>query len=346
MAKQDILFIGIGQCGSNIAFEFKKRGYQTFYINTTNEDVQLLDIPDNLKYHIPSATGCGRNREKAFNYTKEHFNDIDTIINTKFPMLKHIYICFSTGGGTGSGISPALLGVLSKKYPNKTFGYVATLPNSEESIDIKSNALECYSQLQKLDKIYNSFFLDNNSSISDIIEINKMFADEYDRFINLVKIKSIQGNIDDDEIEKMIRTKGNVVFGSMKKDKLIISTSFTKPSKNVDKAFLVNSPKEKINIELIEESFGKPLQIFKTEDENSTVSTFGLFGLNLPQERILQISEEVLQDSNNREEFEQEELDFIIPDVIKKNKKNDVNSSVQNINNDINISDLFESFGF
>lgn len=346
MAKQDILFIGIGQCGSNIAFELKKRGYQTFYINTTNEDVQLLDIPDNLKYHIPSATGCGRNREKALNYTKAHFNDIDIIINTKFPMLKHIYICFSTGGGTGSGIAPALLTVLSKKYPSKTFGYVATLPNSDESIDIKSNALECYSQLQKIDSVFNSFFLDNNSSGGDIIEINKLFADEFDKFINLVKIKSIQGNIDDDEVEKMIRTKGNVIFGTMKKDKLSISTAFTKPSKNVEKAFIVNTSKDKISIELIEQEYGRPLQVFKTEDEKATVSMFGLFGLNLPQERLLKINEEVLQDTNNREEFEQETLDFVIPDAIKKSKKNEINSSVQSVNNDINVTDLFESFGF
>ena len=51
--REDLLFIGIGQAGSNIAYEMKQKGFQTFYINSTNDDVDLLDIPDNLKYHIP-----------------------------------------------------------------------------------------------------------------------------------------------------------------------------------------------------------------------------------------------------------------------------------------------------
>lgn len=320
--KEDILFIGIGQAGSNIAYALKQKGFQTFYINSTNDDVKLLEIPDNLKYHIPGATGCGRNRMKALNYTKEHFNNIDNIIMTKFPMFKHIYICFSTGGGTGSGISPALLSVLSKKYQDKNLGYIAVLPKSSESVDVKTNAIECYKQLQSLEYTTNNFFLDNNSSVTDFLEINKIFADDFDRFVDIINNKSTKGNIDDDELEKLIMTKGNVVFAENIDGHLQVSPVFSKCEKVCEKAFIINNKDNEITIDTISEKFSKPIRVFTgyNDDVNSYA---GLFGLNMPTSRILELQEEILKDNEiikiNQEKRNSQKLDFVIPDTLKEN---------------------------
>ncbi|WP_455090150.1 hypothetical protein [Peptoanaerobacter stomatis] len=336
--KEDVLFIGIGQAGSNLAYEMKQRGFQTFYINSTNDDVDLLDIDDNLKYHIPGATGCGRNRAKALNYTKEHFNNIDNIIMTKFPMFKHIYICFSTGGGTGSGISPVLLGILSQKYPNKNFGYVTILPNSSESVDIKTNSLECYSQLQKLTHINNTLFLDNNSSVNDFIVINKIFADEFEKFIEITSYKSVRGNIDDDELEKLIATKGNVVFANKIGDTIEVTPIFSKPEKTIQKAFVINND-DPITISMLENTFSKPARLFSGYNEDIKNSYAGLFGLPMPKSRIMEIQEEVLKDNEEIVIVKDEQMDFVIPDSLKQNnvqKKDKLKS--------IDINSIFDEF--
>lgn len=342
--KQDVLFIGIGQAGSNIAYEMKKKGFQTFYINSTNDDVNLLDISDNLKYHIPGATGCGRNRGKALNYTREHFTDIENLIMTKFPMFKHIYVCFSTGGGTGSGISPILLSILSKKYQNKNFGYVAVLPSRFESIDIKSNALECYTQLQKLENISNSFFLDNNNDYDDYIEINKIFADEFDRFSNITANKSVKGNIDDDELEKLMSTKGNVVFASYDGSELKVSEIFTQNDSRCEKAFVINGNLNPITIEHIADKFSKPIRLFKGYNDNLKDSYAGIFGLDLPTARLVELQEEVLKDNDeikklNEEKISEVELGFYIPDSLKSQKE-----SIKKEVVDIDIEDEFKKF--
>lgn len=345
--KQDVLFIGIGQAGSNIAFELKKRGFQTFYINSTNDDVNLLDISDNLKYHIPGATGCGRNRSKALNYTREHFYDIDNLIMTKFPMFKHIYICFSTGGGTGSGISPVLLSILSKKYQNKNFGYVAVLPSKHESVDIKMNTIECYTQLQKLEHIGNCFFLDNNNGYDDCIEINRIFADEFDRFTNITSNKSVKGNIDDDELEKLMMTKGNVVFARSSDSKLEVSNIFTGSEKRCEKAYVVNGMQNPITIQDISEEFSKPVRLFVGHNDNISSSYAGIFGLELPKQRMMELQEEILMDNDeikrlNEERAIDEELGFFIPDNLKSQDSINVEPKKPDANFD--IDDEFKKF--
>lgn len=340
--KQDILFIGVGQAGSNIANELRLKGFQTFYINSTNDDVALLDIPDNLKFHIPGATGCGRNRAKALSYTRDHFETIDGIIMTKFPMFKHIYFTFSTGGGTGSGISPVLLSILSQKYPDKNFGYVAVLPNSNESIDIKSNSLECFSQLQKLEFVNNSFFLDNNSSFYDYLYINSVFAEEFEKFINVPLNKSKRGNVDYDEIEKLIKTKGNVVFAKYSNSIFSINPIFTKPEKNAEKAFTVHG-KEPITEDIMARLFSKPTRIFNAYNENIEHSYAGMFGLNMPTQRILEIQEEVLRDNEIIKKHEEEQLNDSMSFIIPENLKSKPISEKKKVN-DVDIANIFASF--
>lgn len=323
--KEDILFIGIGQAGSNIAYEMKKQGFQTFYINSTIDDVGLLDISDNLKYHIPGATGCGRNQKKALNYTKEHFVNIENILNLKFPMFKHIYICFSSGGGTGGGISPVLLSILSKKYPNKNYGFVTVLPSSKESVDVKTNSLECYRNLQNLDYVKNSFFLDNNSK-PNYLEINKDFAEDFNQFIQITSLKSVRGNIDDEEVDKLIATKGNVIFVKYKEDILTMSNIYSPPEKVCEKAFVINGNELTLTEKVITDYFSMPIKVFSGFKEDLEIPYAGIFGLGLPQKRILRIQEEILSANEaltTRDELsETNKLEFIIPENLKGKEAN------------------------
>lgn len=65
MLKDKVVFVGVGQAGGNIAKEFDSLGYKTFFINTSVEDLKVINVPDEQKYHIPYTSGCAKDRDKA-----------------------------------------------------------------------------------------------------------------------------------------------------------------------------------------------------------------------------------------------------------------------------------------
>ncbi|MGP1412092.1 MAG: hypothetical protein ACTTKD_09710 [Peptoanaerobacter stomatis] len=348
--KKDILFIGIGQGGSNIAYEMQQKGFTSCYINSTIGDIRDLDINRRFIYHIPGANGCARDRIKALEYTKEYFNTIDSWINTDFVVFENIYICFAMGGGTGSGISPALTSILAKKYPNKNFGIVAILPSSDESLIAKKNAIECFEQIKKISKeLKNIIFLDNNSTREKKV-INSLFADDFNRFISIPTLKNIEGNIDADEIQKLIGMKGNVVFGNIKNNVMQSTKIYPITQKDCKAAFIVNNAKDNtVFPEDILSNFGRPLEFFTSICED--VEPFaGVFALSLPTKRISEIIEEIQIDTEKIMEISQEVdefniSDFKIPDILKDYTNNSKKHAKRTIDtNEVDLDKAFTDF--
>lgn len=320
--KKDILFLGIGQGGSNIAYEMQNRGFTSCYINTTIGDIKDLNINRRFIYHIPGATGCARDRIKALDYAKEYFNTIDTWLNTDFSVFENIYICFATGGGSGSGISPALLSILAKKYPSKNFGAIAILPSSDESIMAKKNAVECFEQIKKISPLLkNIIFLDNNS-IRDKKKINTSFADDFDNFINIPNLNNVDGNIDADEIQKLISMSGNVVFGNIEYKSIELNKIYPVPKSDCKGAFIINGTVDtNTDADSLLEPFGKPIELFTCTSTNSNKSV-GIFGLSLPTKRVNEIIEEIKEDSQKilqqKNSIQDDIQDFEMPDFLNE----------------------------
>src|SRR5690554_4876873 len=154
-------FIGIGQCGGNIANEFTKLGYKAIAINTAKSDLLKLDnIQKNNKLLINTGVqGAGKNPEIGRRALEEHIEDVMHLINLVFDeSIDMIYVCAGLGGGTGSGITPLLTQVLTEQGI-KT-GVIATIPSEIESPKVQIVALNAFEEISHIEGLGSFFIVD------------------------------------------------------------------------------------------------------------------------------------------------------------------------------------------
>lgn len=153
--KEEYGFLCVGQAASNIGVQFERLGYNVLYVNTSSEDLNLLKDSSH-KYHVEGGEGCAKDRDKAKALLA---NDIDTLVDlvrTKLPE-RLIFVVFASGGGTGSGLSPYLLGVLVEEFgadeydPEKRFAAVTILPTDKEPLQPAINSYNCCKELYDVD---------------------------------------------------------------------------------------------------------------------------------------------------------------------------------------------------
>ncbi|WP_415276448.1 hypothetical protein [Clostridium perfringens] len=212
MNKSEVLFVGIGQAGNNIASEMlkKDRRYNGLFINTSYDDIKGLDNATNV-FVIPAASGSARNRNRAKLYAKKHIHSM--IDKTgEFPNQRVVNFVFSMGGGTGSGIAPALIQILCQTNPGLHINVIAIEPSLNESKKAHENCLACWNELMKIKEIRTFYILDNNKRANKLA-INKEFADLYDGFMNTKEVNK-SGIIDNAELELLTESRG---FGAIYK---------------------------------------------------------------------------------------------------------------------------------
>lgn len=155
-------FIGIGQCGGNIANEFAKIGYKTVAINTSLTDLEKLEhIHKNNRLLINvGLQGAGKNPEIGRSALEEHIEDVmhllGQVFDENFDML---FVCAGLGGGTGSGIAPLLTQILLEQ--GRPTGVIVTIPSDIESTKVKIVALNAFEELSHLESIGAMFVVDN-----------------------------------------------------------------------------------------------------------------------------------------------------------------------------------------
>lgn len=334
MLRDRVLFVGIGQCGNNLTKELETLGYNTFYINTSYDDLKPLKTDDNRIYHIPNAKGCAKDREKATSYAVGYYEDILNLIDTKFPTFDIVYFIYSTGGGTGGGISNILLDTISFKNPNKFYGAVVVLPHKSESILVHANAKESLKQLIDIkDKLYSIHILDNNKR-DDFEEINQEFAILFDRFVSFNETTK-KGNIDGEEIEKLATDSGITVMLEFDNDDFQMGLAESINNSiyadwNSDCNYLGLILSENNNklkcLEYAQDEFGMPITDFTTfsSEGNLIVATGMSFNMLIPRQ-LTKIANEKLKRKQELEianEIEDEDDVEISMKALNKNKKN------------------------
>lgn len=295
--KDRILFIGIGQCGGNIVSLFESIGYHSMYINTSSAD--LNSINGKIKYQIPASMGCGKDRNRAINFAKNSYNDIRKLIDNKFSTQDIIYIVFSASGGTGSGISPILIDILSTFNPNKQYNVICVMPSVKESIRCLSNTVETVEQLQEIESLQSAIFLNNNSRPNKL-NINAEFLDLFDRVVNMT-IEDQRGIIDMVDLEKLICCKGSSIILNL--DELDNDNSIFFKSQGCK--FLGITSIDEYDDSLLN-SYGMPEDIFKgyNDDYNLAILT----GFEYPIEYINQLSIIIEEYKNNKNKPSIEEI--------------------------------------
>ena len=211
MLNDKIVCVGIGQCGSNFVSELEQVGFHAFYVNTSLEDLDLVDTPNSNKYHIKGTRGMAKDRNEALKCLLENnnANNICYAINDEYAMTDIVFMFYSLSGGTGGGMGNLLAGTMSELFPNKIINVVAVLPKFSDDIGMLANAIESLSQLKEIQKdgAINQVHLLTNQSREDIFSINDTFATAFDGFVNFDELDKM-GNLDEEERERILTTHG------------------------------------------------------------------------------------------------------------------------------------------
>lgn len=164
-------FVGLGQCGGNIANEFAGLGYPAIAINTSQTDLCLLNnISAERRLLINVGTeGAGKNPEIGEESLSEKVDEVYKLITDAFGQHKNdmkIYICAGLGGGSGSGMICLVSNIMNEDDYN--IGGIITLPSDSESPKVKLVALNIYSKLMESGGIKDYFIIDNQKNSEQI----------------------------------------------------------------------------------------------------------------------------------------------------------------------------------
>lgn len=283
--KEKIGFLAIGQAGGNIGLLLQEKGYTVLFINTSEEDLNLLENAK-FKYHITGGEGCNRDRNKAKQLVIEDYDNIAQEIDNK--VKADILFCiFSSGGGTGSGAGPMLMDLLIDD--GKKVGAITVAPSINEPVKRQINFYECFSELDGISGSSSIFAIDNDKG--DKMQLNPLFVDAFTAFLDIPeKHKSEKGNIDRAEIKEtlsahgisivttteekgisaLIKTYGNNIYAPLEADRVI-------------KYITLSSTEEISNVEL-EKAVGVTVDTFQTYNDEMTICM--LSGLSFPKARL------------------------------------------------------------
>ena len=145
----DVGLIGIGNAGNQVAtLAAEKLGIDVFAINSSRQDFDT--IPDSItKKLIGDEKGAGKNRADAKAFLKKQIMELmsDDDFKNFMSGKEVVYICSSTGGGTGSGIAPIMSSIIRQAFRDeegreKPIILIGVLPKLSEGQSTQVNTLE------------------------------------------------------------------------------------------------------------------------------------------------------------------------------------------------------------
>ena len=152
-----IAVIGVGNGGSQSAISAVERGIPAMVVNTSEKDMNDALIGQNIKgYVIGDGRGSGKDRDNAMALLKSNGKaGLQNLLEN--PYLREIvepadivFVTFSTGGGTGSGIGPTIANLIHRAYAQKVVIPFGILPKNAESVMAQANTIACVDDITKL----------------------------------------------------------------------------------------------------------------------------------------------------------------------------------------------------
>lgn len=300
--KNDVLFLGLGNCGCKQAKVFFEMGYKAMFANGSEQDLKILGDVPNI-YRLKNFDGFGGHRERALECLADNEEFVEALQNIK---EKIIFELHSTAGSTGSGIAPYSEGVLTEEKDDegnsqKIVCPVPTLPSFDEPIGKKRSAYKAMLDIQEMQDALGATFFINNNALTDYDSINSIFANLLNSFLTNDSYGK-KNNFDESEKIEMLRQPGAAVLGLFGKDhdKSFMLERMTKngifaPIENnqiCGDIAVVHSGADDSDItvgDMIAE-FGKPFNIFEGYNNgNSTLICVN--GLEYPVSHIKQIGD-------------------------------------------------------
>lgn len=220
-------FLGLGCYGGKQAKEFIFLGYKGNTANGSEQDLKALgDIP---KYHLKGFDGFGGHREKAMECLEQNPEFLDFISEIEEEI---VFIIFGGGGSTGSGCATILAEMLLQDRNEdgtvkRIVCPVIALPSPDEAIRKHTNAYNAVQELQEIEGLGATFFINNKSSSDKEYQYsNSTFA----KFLNTFLTSDSYGelnNFDESERLEMLKDNGMMVIslmGTKEKDQILDQT--------------------------------------------------------------------------------------------------------------------------
>jgi cell division GTPase FtsZ len=325
-------FLGIGQAGSNICEVAELYQYRTAIINTSPEDLESIQLINN-KLLVGTNGGAGKDRKIAKSDVKDDYKSIVGFVNDKFRSedVELIYVVFSTGGGTGSGMGPLVIDLLTKMIPGKKFGAVAVLPSMKESTVAQVNSIDCLREIVALN--VPTFIVDNdkyvranpNASRKQLFDaVNNAIIDDFNLILNTERSASKYGNLDTKDMIKLLSTPGATVIGVANIDPEAVKEGVTLQKQIIRSweqsayapieydgvvrrmgfIFEVDERITKlINYDELHREVGSPLEVFEgiyKSDGQEQAAISILTGLSFPEDRMKDVTTQL---EKNKESF-------------------------------------------
>lgn len=149
--------IGIGNAGCQIARAASAKGFNAFIMNTSKKDLADAVVGTDLKaILIGDGRGSGMHRDVSRAMFASQGNEGIRAIFTNPYFTENVepadivFVTFSAGGGTGSGVGPVMSNYLRQAYPNKVIIPYAILPKMAESDTAHSNSIACVQEIASI----------------------------------------------------------------------------------------------------------------------------------------------------------------------------------------------------
>lgn len=326
--KNNVLFLGLGNCGCKQAKIFHEMGYKAMFVNGSEQDLKILgDVPN--VYRLKNFDGFGGHRERALDCLAENGEFVEALQNVKETI---VFVLHSAAGSTGSGIAPYSEEVLTEENSEKIVCPVPTLPSFDEPIGKKRSAYKSMLDIQEMRDVLGATFFINNNVMKEYDRINGNFAKLLDSFLTNDSYGRLN-NFDESEKIEMLRQSGAAVLGLFGKehDKIFMLERLTKngifaPIENDkicgDIAIVHREVDDSdIAVDNVIAEFGKPFNTFEGYNNgNSTLICVN--GLEYPVSHIKRFGELAQsafdERKRNRKNVERlSDLDFTVDEAPK-----------------------------
>lgn len=319
-AKLRIGIIGIGNAGNQIIERAYTEGHKVFAINSSMKDLSDTVVSEMIPSFIAGdeARGAGKNRQKAKDLFKVNGRALFSVPSF-IDMVESsdiVFVIASTAGGTGSGISPVLVNLFNKIYPNKIIIFYGIIPKKSDSIMAQNNTIEC---LKEIDDAKIPYMLDDLAFYEEVAN-DKAYSSIAAHIVNSINVisgkylsQSTNGMIDENDMRTIVGEPGYMASYILDKvtpaqvdnasiQSLMIKLIKKSPAVEIQRdeivkelGVIVNCPDEMMeatkagNYNELTNYIGTPLSIF--ENYATTNGSFGQFivlmsGMNLPYSRI------------------------------------------------------------
>ncbi len=232
----DIVAVGLGQAGGNLAAELSRRGYRALALNTATTDLSSLStsglsLPEEYRMYIgiDGYDGAGGD----INYGREcitvNAGKIRERVSEHVAGADVVLITAGLGGGTGSAVAELVKTLSDLSLPMMV---LATLPNEHESGIAKVNAVRAVNELVK-ESLLGWIFVDNSrlaKNYGDVslskyyAEINKIILEPIDALNQLNSREDISPirSLDGEDFRTLLLSGGIITLATASLPRLTV----------------------------------------------------------------------------------------------------------------------------